>query len=91
MSPVVHLVPLVPQLFPRWNQATNTLVMDPPGGLLDLGLRQAEKRALRRDLIPYCSKVNATEFGMPQRRVLDRGGRSDLVVGPGFCHATIST
>jgi hypothetical protein len=37
MSPVVHLVPLVPQLFPRWNQATNTLVMDPPGGLLDLG------------------------------------------------------
>jgi hypothetical protein len=78
LTPVVHLVPLVPALFPRWNRATRTLVMDPPKGLLDLGLRQSEIRALRKDLLPYCSRVNATELGMPQRRSLVRAGRGDL-------------
>lgn len=80
LTPVLHLVPLVPDLFPRWNQYSDPprLVMDPPQGLLELGLRRSEIRALRRDLLPYCSRVNATELGMPQRRTLVRAGRSDL-------------
>ena len=76
--PVTHLVPLVPSIFPRWDPSTSALVMDPPEGLLDLGIRQSEIRALRRDLLPYCARVNATELGMPSRRTLMRSGREDL-------------
>ena len=79
LTPVVHLVPLVAALFPRWNPETRTVVVDPPAGLYDLGTRQSEILALRRDLLPYCSSVSATEMGMPQRRTLLRADRDDLV------------
>jgi hypothetical protein len=78
-EPVAHLVPLVPSMFPRWNERTRTLVIDPPAGLLDLGFRNSEIRALRRDLAPYCSAVSQSVMGMPRRRSLVRAGRSDLV------------
>ena len=79
LAPVVHLVPFVAALFPRWNPETRTVVVDPPAGLYDLGTRQSEILALRRDLLPYCSSVSATEMGMPQRRTLLRADRDDLV------------
>jgi hypothetical protein len=71
---------LVSALFPRWNQHADppTLVMDPPEGLLDLGLRRSEIKALRRDLLPYCGRVNARQMGMPKRLTLVRSGRGDL-------------
>ena len=78
-EPVAHLVPLVPSMFPRWNEQLETLVIDPPDGLLDLGFRQSEIRALRRDLAPYCSAVSRDALGMPRRRSLVRAGRGDLV------------
>ena len=78
-EPVAHLVPLVPSMFPRWCERSATLVIDPPAGLLDLGFRQSEIRALRRDLAPYCSAVSQSVMGMPRRRSLVRAGRGDLV------------
>ena len=78
-EPVAHLVPLVPSMFPRWDKSGAVLVIDPPAGLLDLGFRQSEIRALRRDLAPYCSAVSRDVVGMPRRRSLVRAGRADLV------------
>ena len=78
-EPVAHLIPLASSMFPRWNESTKVLALDAPLGLLDLGFRQSEIRALRRDLAPYCSQFSATQQGMPQRRVLVRAGRGDLV------------
>ena len=78
-EPVAHLVPLVPSMFPRWDKSGAVLVIDPPAGLLDLGFRQSEIRALRRDLAPYCSAVSRSVVGMPRRRSLVRAGRADLV------------
>ena len=67
-EPVAHLVPLVPSMFPRWDKSGAVLVIDPPAGLLDLGFRQSEIRALRRDLAPYCSAVSRSVVGMPRRQ-----------------------
>ena len=73
------MVPLVPSMFPRWNEVAKVLALDAPSGLLDLGFRRSEIRSLRRDLSPYTSHLSATQQGMPKRLTLVRAGRNDLV------------
>jgi hypothetical protein len=53
---VEHLIPLVRSIVPRIDPGTKRLLVDPPGGLLDLGKRRAVLQHLKIELTQFIMK-----------------------------------
>ena len=87
---IEHVVPFVRGIVPRIDPVHKRIFIDPPDGLLELGLRRSVLHYLKRELIAFIDSSSSssptstenetiTSRRMPMRRELEAAGRRDLV------------